>query len=139
MITLASKTKFEAEIKKLTEALSAKEAAFVKLSSDFEAVKTELTEIKNKPAVEDARIAEYSAKIEALTNENASLKVSQTKFEDAVLDKSIDIVAAQGAAPIDQLPQAKVNLLERMEGMSPVEQRKFWETNREAFQQMTNG
>lgn len=109
MITLASKSKFEAEIKQLKEALATKETAFVKLSEDFEAVKTELTEIKNKPQAEDPRIAELNAKIETLTKENETLKASVSEFQTKVSEAANDLVAAQGVAPIKIIDADKVD------------------------------
>ena len=100
MMTLASKSKFEAEIKTLKETYAAKEAAFGKLSADFEAVKAELAELKNKPQAEDPRVAELTGKFEAMVKENESLKASVAGFSEKVNEAANDLVASQGVAPV---------------------------------------
>lgn len=105
MITLASKTKFEAEIKSLKEALAAKESAFVKLSEDFEAIKTELAEQKSKPPVTIEK--ENTEAIDALKAELATAKAALEGFEAKVNEKALDVVASQGAAPVRVLMEPK--------------------------------
>ena len=99
MITLASKTKFETEIKGLKEVLTAKEAAIVALTSEFEAVKAELTELKNKPPVIVEKVD--TEKVDALTKENEELKAKVIDFEAKVAAKALEVVAGQGTDPVE--------------------------------------
>lgn len=99
MITLASKTKFETEIKGLKEMLDAKEASIVALTKEFEAVKAELTELKNTPPVIVEK--ENTEKVDALTKENEELKAKVTDFEAKVAAKALEVVAGQGTDPVE--------------------------------------
>lgn len=99
MITLASKSKFETEIKGLKEMLDAKEASIVALTKELESVNTELTELKNKPPVIVEK--ENTEAVDALKKENEELKAKVTDFESKVAAKALEVVAGQGTDPVE--------------------------------------
>jgi len=106
----------------------------------LEEVSTQLTEVV-------AENAELEQNIETLTDKVVKLEAKDNDFEAAVADKAIEITSAQGVPPLSTKPVvqpaaltfdgdivAKYNSI-----TNPLEQRLFWENNREAFVAILKG
>jgi len=110
MITLASKRKLDAEIADLKSQLTAKDTSIGELTKQLEDVKTQLSELQNKPVAEDPRVKELTDKLATLEKTNAGLVETMKDFQAKASAIAGQIVGDSGTPPIGVIPHVEDNM-----------------------------